>query len=176
MSEAADLRLRDEDARDEIDASTDLRGPEAARLSRDGSIRQAELPRTAAAQILSALHDAPGTIDITLDPEELGRVTLSLDTDGNTITVHVTADRQDTADLIRRHVDILRAEARAAGFDDVAFDMSGGGASPDREAQDGAAERRPAQPPAFGAGADALPTYNATARSRTATGGLDIRL
>ena len=61
------------------------------------------------------------SIDVKLSPEELGRVTLSLGTHDGILNVIVQAERPDTAELIRRSLDLLLAEAKNAGFEDVAF-------------------------------------------------------
>ena len=161
-------------AKDGATMPADLRGPDGPRGSA-GAVPAApppELPRTAVLQILDTLRLVPGTVELALDPEELGRVKLHLEFSGGTMTVQVTAERPDTADLIRRHLDILVDEARKAGFTDLTFDLSGGagqGARDDRDRP--AAPLHPLQPSP--AGLDPVPP---TPRSGAGSGGLDLRL
>lgn len=77
-------------------------------------------------QIVAALARSPdGTVDLTLSPEELGRVRLSLSsTDAGGIIVHVSADRAETMDMIRRHIDTLAQDFRSIGYGSVAFGFS----------------------------------------------------
>ena len=86
-----------------------------------------ELPRPTLAQIVEAMRSGASTIDVTLSPEELGRVTLNLTTHDGVLSVIVQAERPETADLIRRSLDLLLAEAKTAGFDDVSFGFGGSG-------------------------------------------------
>jgi len=68
-----------------------------------------------AAQIASAVAQiGSGTTQILLNPEELGRVRLTLTTTEHGIAVSVAAERPETIDLMRRHVDLLVQE-----FDDL---------------------------------------------------------
>ncbi|MBC7154655.1 MAG: flagellar hook-length control protein FliK [Rhodobacteraceae bacterium] len=77
-------------------------------------------------QILAALAQSPGgAVDVTLSPDELGRVRLSLSTtDLGGIVVNVTADRAETMDLIRRHIDMLAQDFREIGYGSVSFGFS----------------------------------------------------
>jgi flagellar hook-length control protein FliK len=85
------------------------------------------LSRAAALQVADALP-RPGqpTIDITLNPEELGRVRLSVSGSETGLVVSILADRPETMDLIRRHLDMLSDQYRAQGFDAVRFEFSEG--------------------------------------------------
>lgn len=64
-----------------------------------------------------------GNADIMLAPEELGRVKIRLEPSGDGITIHVTTERSDTQDLIRRNLAVLSDDMRNAGFKDVTFDF-----------------------------------------------------
>ncbi|MFZ3585197.1 flagellar hook-length control protein FliK [Loktanella sp. DJP18] len=57
--------------------------------------------------------------ELTLDPVELGRVRMTVTAQDQTIVLSVTTDRPETADLMRRHVDVLQQEFRALGFTSV---------------------------------------------------------
>lgn len=97
-----------------------------------------------------------GTTEVTLNPEELGRVRLSLTPSDTGITVSIMAERPDTADLMRRHLGTLTREFQAIGYDNVNFDFTGdGGADSDQKPQEGAVTAQPADiapPPPVPAG------------------------
>ncbi len=100
----------------------------------------AETARQAAQQIAVAISSQPGRpTDIALHPEELGRVRLSMTTVDATITMTVQAERPETSDLLRRHIDALEQEFRSLGYDDISFsfgDDGGTSAQPDEVAQE----------------------------------------
>lgn len=89
------------------------------------SARQAERIVHQLAPALRILPD--GVAELNLSPEELGRLRLSMVSDGDSMVVHVAADRPDTLDLLRRHVDLLGNALREAGFSDVDCSFSGNG-------------------------------------------------
>ena len=73
-------------------------------------------------QLVQAAKTAgDGTIEIRLSPEELGRVRLSLTPSDANITVHISAERPETADLIRRNIDLLSASLKQEGFTNLEF-------------------------------------------------------
>jgi len=71
------------------------------------------------AQLLQAASTNGPNTELQLNPVELGRVRLSLQAMDSTITVAIIADRPETADLMRRHVDTLAQEFRSLGYQDV---------------------------------------------------------
>src|SRR5690606_803113 len=108
---------------------------------------------------------------------ELGRVKLSLQAIDSTITVTIMAERPETADLMRRHVDILAQEFRALGYQDVSVSVgqrqaghgTGHGPAPD------ARENGPA-PIADPDPDHSFPQSPHTRPGLSASGGLDLRL
>lgn len=80
------------------------------------------------ADMMRAMPDRP--IDVSLSPQELGRVRLSISTGEGGVTLHVLAERPETLDLMRRHADMLARELADLGFTsiDLAF---GGGKNPE---------------------------------------------
>ncbi|MEO1493821.1 MAG: flagellar hook-length control protein FliK [Pseudomonadota bacterium] len=67
----------------------------------------------------------PGTaIDVTLDPPELGRIEIMLDFAENGLRASLSAERQATGDLLRRHSEILSEHFENAGFSDVDLSFS----------------------------------------------------
>jgi len=135
------------------------------------------LATVTAQQITTALRDAaldPGTpLDLALDPPELGRVRLSFGEAGGALLLTITAERPETAELMRRHLGLLAEEFGRAGLDAPQVNIS----------QDGDGRRSPptvASPEQGHAGADeALPQAPVAAHSGLNTrpdSGLDIRI
>ena len=82
-------------------------------------------------QIAESLRLAAGNrVELTLTPEELGKVTLSFLPEGDRLRVHLMADRPETLDLIRRHVAELAADLREQGYDMTSFSFGRSGGSP----------------------------------------------
>lgn len=100
-------------------ATTPASGPDAAsqQIRADAS----RLPAPQIVQIMTRQPDRP--VEIRLEPEELGRVHMSLSTRDSSVTVVISADRAETIDLMRRHIDQLAQEFRRQGFDSVGFEF-----------------------------------------------------
>lgn len=84
-------------------------------------VRTASTPPPVANQIAEQLPHLvtkaeKQTVELRLDPPELGRVTIHLTTHDQQVTAHITADRTDTVDLMRRHAELLTATLARAGF------------------------------------------------------------
>jgi hypothetical protein len=98
------------------------------------TMTRGDLHPAAARQIAEAMQNNPSRpIDITLSPEELGRVRLSLSTGDGSITVHVLAERADTLELMRRNIDQLGQEFLSLGYTDISFSFG----SQDQDTKDG---------------------------------------
>jgi len=118
------------------------------------------------------LRRADGPVELTLSPEELGRVRLSLSADGDGLLVTVQVERGDTLDLLRRNADLLLEEIRAQGFSGATFSFSGwAGDRPDPRASSGPDAGRQAMP--SDRGGSSPPAPPATTAAAT---GLDLRL
>lgn len=138
----------------------------------------ADLPQQTLRQIataLSGLSQGPGAaVDIALDPPELGRVRLSLMEVNGAMTLSITTERPETADLIRRHLVLLTDEFARQGLDAPSVDISGGHAR-----GQGARDRYPVEPAdrpvAEEAVLAAVPLPSSLPRQGVA-GGLDLRL
>ncbi len=70
---------------------------------------------------------AEGVIEVRLQPEELGRVRLTMVAAEAGLNVQVTAERPETLDLIRRHIDMLESDLRDQGFDGMSFSFGAEG-------------------------------------------------
>lgn len=82
-------------------------------------------PRAIVRQIADAMIAAhENGIDLQLSPEELGRVKLSITPGEGGFLVTVSADRPETLELLRRHIDLLGEEFAALGLGDTAFSFN----------------------------------------------------
>ena len=124
--------------------------------------------RTFAATLTQAAaqgHD--GTVDMVMDPPELGRLRFEMTRVGDQMLVHLVVERPETLDLMRRHADQLLDDLRACGFAEPQLSFGHWGQqqdAPDRPATSAALQTPP--PP--------FPT--APPPAATSAGGLDLRL
>lgn len=89
---------------------------------------QADLSARVMDQIAQHVRQLPGgPLEITLSPEELGRVRMQLTTAENGLTLVVTAERPETLDLLRRNIDQLANEYRSLGYGALSFAFQGDG-------------------------------------------------
>jgi hypothetical protein len=133
----------------------------------DGAARLAQ-------QIAEAATRSPDRVtDIALEPEELGRLRLGIVTGDTSVTVQIQAERPETLDLLRRHLDQLTEEFRRLGYASVAIDIGSDGASgggrggedpSSARAVEGVADR------------DLSEADHTRAARHPAAGGLDLRL
>ena len=133
-----------------------------------------DLPAHVARQIADVAQHLPSRpVEISLSPEELGRVRLSVSPSDSGLTVNVLAERPETLDLMRRHIHTLEQEFQSLGYEGVAFSFSDG-----RRA-DGERDQRAAAPPQQ-EHYDIQPGQPAPARQITRApadnAGLDLRL
>ncbi|MCL7465255.1 flagellar hook-length control protein FliK [Phaeovulum sp. NW3] len=64
-----------------------------------------------------------GSVELSLAPEELGKVRMTLHTTDVGITVSVHAERSETLDLMRRHIEQLARDFRELGYAAITFDF-----------------------------------------------------
>ncbi|WP_439154524.1 flagellar hook-length control protein FliK [Yoonia sp.] len=101
-------------------------GPQNQPATAPPSTAGTETARHVANQIGIVVSGQPGgTTEIALNPEELGRVRLSMTAVDQTITLNLQAERPETTELLRRHIDTLVQEFRALGYDSIAFSFGG---------------------------------------------------
>ncbi len=85
-----------------------------------------QIARNIASQIAVAVTaTVDGGTEVALNPEELGRVRMQLTTTDHTVIVTISAERPETADLMRRHIDTLAQELRDQGYRQVNIDIGG---------------------------------------------------
>lgn len=68
-----------------------------------------------------------GPLELALSPEELGRLTISIQQDGDFVRVTMIAERPETLDLLRRHASDLVADLRQSGFSGASLSFGQGG-------------------------------------------------
>lgn len=131
----------------------------------------APLPATADAklvmhQVNQAIIRMDGTrTEITLDPAELGRVSLTVITKDEGVTVLINAERSETADLLRRNGEQLQRDLSNAGYEGVELDFDeGDDAHPDPAERDKLDEISTAR------------STSVSYESNFITSGLDIRI
>lgn len=76
------------------------------------------------AQSVARFPDRP--VEVTLSPEELGRVRMTLTTGDGGMTLTLVADRPETLALMRRHIDQLAQDFRDMGFQNLSFSFAHG--------------------------------------------------
>jgi Flagellar hook-length control protein FliK len=80
-------------------------------------------------QLVDAVVQQAGRpVEVALNPEELGRVRIALTTLESGISVAIVAERPETLELMRRHIEQLEAEFRQLGYENIGFEFSGGDA------------------------------------------------
>lgn len=85
------------------------------------------LARHVAQQLAVTITQTAGQpTEIALNPEELGRVRMSMSLTDGALMLHINAERPETADLLRRHIDTLAQEFRSLGYNDISFDFGDG--------------------------------------------------
>ncbi len=133
---------------------------------------KAEISRAIAGQMAAAIQvrAGSGTIEIALSPEELGRVSITLNGREDGMVLTIAAERPETLDLMRRHLAVLEAEFQSLGYSDISFDLS-----TSDDAQDDTAHPKASD---YGVSHSTEPdTPNATIIPRNLSGrGIDMRL
>jgi len=161
----------------ETDAVFAMRG-EAATASSAQSTQAPQattpLPQHIARQIVEALQSMPNRpVEISLNPEELGRVRLALSSSETGIVVNVLAERQETVDLLRRHISHLEAAFLDIGYADIAFSFSGGAQTSEDAESDHGTSNAPNDDTSFNDRAAPAAQINLNTGLQA---GLDIRL
>lgn len=92
--------------------------PEAGGVERStpSSLRAEPETSTPQAQVVAALKTGSNQkIELLLSPEELGHVRIDMRRDAEVLVVSISAERQDTLDLLRRNAEQLVMDLRLAG-------------------------------------------------------------
>ncbi|WP_171101416.1 flagellar hook-length control protein FliK [Ruegeria sp. HKCCD7255] len=104
---------------------------------------RADTARAIAGQMAAAISAKPGSgaIEIALNPEELGRVSIILNGREDGFQLTIAAERPEALDLMRRHLAVLSSEFQKLGYSDLSFDLgmsNNTGKGGDSTAQDAA--------------------------------------
>ncbi|MDU8942582.1 flagellar hook-length control protein FliK [Ovoidimarina sediminis] len=135
--------------------------------------RTADTARGPALQIAEALRLGPGTFDITLHPEELGKLTVTVTAEDGKLIVILAAERGDTLDLLRRNADLLATEAAKGGFTDLDLSFADNRHAGQGRPDQGAA---PATADVTGGTVTAATAIQPPRAAGPMGGGLDLRL
>ncbi len=116
---------------------TEASGSSAAPQSQTLPTRS-ELPQHMARQIAEAMQNMPNRpVEIRLNPEELGRVRLGVSSTEGNIMVTILAERPETGDLMRRHINALETAFQELGYSDINFAFAGESDSGQAENENG---------------------------------------
>ncbi|EBA17096.1 flagellar hook-length control protein [Roseobacter sp. SK209-2-6] len=144
-----------------------------------GTVHRPETPRMIAMQLAQAfVTKGERNIDVALNPEELGRVKMRVSTSEAGITVVIQAERPETNDLMRRHINELAEEFKQMGFENISFQFGGENAF---GSQTGGGESNNSQAPGTSTGtiddADAALVAEAQVQQlRLGSAGVDMRV
>lgn len=145
-------------------------------VSRAESALRHDAPRPVMQQVAEAargLRDGP--VEMTLQPEELGKVRLTLTAaaDGS-MMFSVQAERSETMDLLRRHIGDLARELHDLGFENLSFSFGQDRAPAEQQRE------RPGDIDAAAPTIAAIPLAQTGFAARSgipgSTSGLDLRL
>ncbi len=125
--------------------------------------------------VMQIVHLAPQlgqqVVEISLNPEELGKLRLSLTSVEGALTLSISADRSETLDLLRRHASDLGQQFSDLGYDSIEFQFHAGREDAQTTQKDPLTDEEP------GAVATTEQVPEETARVLTVTQtGLDLRL
>ncbi|PCJ73765.1 MAG: hypothetical protein COA53_11600 [Rhodobacteraceae bacterium] len=86
-------------------------------------------PQTAEAKVVLQISSAisntsKNTVEIRLDPPELGRVIISITQTDSGLSATVTSEKAETSDLLRRHAELLSRELAKSGFSEASLEFS----------------------------------------------------
>ncbi|QDC11151.1 hypothetical protein FHY55_18770 [Oceanicola sp. D3] len=130
-----------------------------------------------AAQIAEISRPLPdGPVELSLKPEELGRLKLSFTGSEAGLHIAVTAERPETLEMMRRHIEILAQEMRRLGHEGAQFSFASGDSgfgqhqNGEGEGQTVSWAGNDAPHEALSPGAEGPPTL------QLGTAGLDLRL
>jgi len=98
----------------------DVQAP--ASLVVSNTAARADVPRHAAQQISASVQIlADDTAEVSLNPEELGRVRIAISTLETGVLIALTAERGETVEMLRRHESDLETAFRDMGHTNIAF-------------------------------------------------------
>ena len=91
-----------------------------------------EAQRAVVAQLAQVNLKPDQPVELRLDPQELGQVRMVLSSHDQSLTLVMSAERPETLDLMRRHIDQLAQEFHEMGYTDLNFSFADQQASSDQ--------------------------------------------
>lgn len=168
----------DDGGHDDLSMLPGSDGPVGVRSSDRGAsaVVQMLLPHDTTRRLAEAAARATDRpIEVTLSPEELGRVRLSFTTHDGALTMLVQAERPETLELLRRHIDTLAEDFRELGYEDLAFSFGQQGDERERAETGDLAHQRLGQDDTDSP-AMTQPRTELSAPTLGRDGGLDLRM
>ncbi|ABD57123.1 flagellar hook-length control protein FliK [Jannaschia sp. CCS1] len=155
-----------------LSATSTTAAPPSASIFAQASSATAQVVAQQVAAALSKgnpASDAP--LELALDPPELGRLRMQITEIAGVMTLMIQAERPETADLVRRHLELLAREFAQEGLDAPSVHVSQEGAGDGRQHLPGDSADA-AAPSTVDDPTDASPPEI----GRAARSGLDLRL
>ncbi len=154
----------------------ELVGDRAAAISMTPVAASEASSRNVISQIATTIRNQPlmQTIELSLDPPELGRVEIQMDVAEVGLKATLSAERPGTGDLIRRQAEILLQQLNDAGFTEVDLDFRDFG-SGDKSTGDQTADTDRTQTESFAVKPESAQT-DAAPRRQMISNGMDVRL
>ena len=86
-------------------------------------------PQTAEAKVVLQIstvisNTSKGTVEIRLDPPELGRVIISITQSDSGLSATIISEKPEISDLLRRHAELLSRELSKSGFSETSLEFS----------------------------------------------------
>ncbi len=97
----------------------------AAPAMRGGTLRQ--LPNAAPLFAATVIRSPDGALQIQMEPDNIGRMHIEFDGQGETARATVSVERLESLDIARRHADVLARELERQGFSSVDLMFRSGG-------------------------------------------------
>lgn len=111
------------------------------RTSFNPATHMPELPKHVSRQMMTALKASPdGTIELHLNPVELGRVRMNMTTTEAGIVMNILAERPETLELLRRNVEQLVTDFQSLGYSQSEFHFGRSGRERESRQKDHAIE------------------------------------
>jgi len=145
MPETLPTLLGEASIKDELETDnlSELRAIKSAgvalQIGQGASLATLKTPTpTIVQQIAAALEQSSGqSSQITLNPEELGRVRITLASSETGVVLSISAERPETADLMRRNINSLLQDFSALGYENPTFDFQNQNTEQDETEADG---------------------------------------
>lgn len=136
---------------------------------------RADMARVIAGQMAAVIAQKPGGggVEITLNPEELGRVSIVLNGREDGMQLFISVERPETLDLMRRHIAILETEFQALGYGGLSLNL---GTSSDASQERDQEHDNPDRPSGGNETLSMLDSISDPATPTRLVQGLDLRL